>query len=394
MKVLQVSVGRVYPPTKGSHHRKHGLVKAFPDLGDEVTRYCFSGDYRRYVRGETRREIAIGDGYTEIRRLDPLLDITKLPVLFGHPLVAFSLAFDRYVPRELVELADEADVVVVEEPWQVAGIATRTDTPTVYSSHNVETEYYEHVRRAPAGRWAHAGVTDIERRALDTCDALVCTSDRDRTLFEETYGVTVPVVVSPNGTDRDVSPAGQRRSVDLEDAYGISDDDYVAVFLGSNHPPNVAAAKRSLRVVARARQDGCNLQLLLLGDVRDAVETDRSYVTAPGYVDDLDAHLSACDLALNPSTRGGGTNVKMFDYFASGLAVVTTPFGARGIDVTDGVDSVVRDVDEFDEAVRTLLTDATRRRGIGERAAALVRESYTWNSISRSLNRSLRERFG
>ena len=38
--------------------------------------------------------------------------------------------------------------------------------------------------------------------------------------------------------------------------------------------------------------------------------------------------FDAADVALNPMQSGSGTNLKMLDYFAAGLPVVTTAIGA------------------------------------------------------------------
>ena len=44
--------------------------------------------------------------------------------------------------------------------------------------------------------------------------------------------------------------------------------------------------------------------------------------------------LQSADLALNPMRTGSGTNLKIVEYFAAGIPVVSTPFGARGLEET------------------------------------------------------------
>ena len=41
------------------------------------------------------------------------------------------------------------------------------------------------------------------------------------------------------------------------------------------------------------------------------------------------------DLAINPVTTGSGTNLKMLDYMAAGVPVLSTPHGARGLGLLD-----------------------------------------------------------
>ncbi|MEZ5371209.1 MAG: glycosyltransferase [Microthrixaceae bacterium] len=56
-------------------------------------------------------------------------------------------------------------------------------------------------------------------------------------------------------------------------------------------------------------------------------------VAALGRVEDdvLAEYLAGADLALNPIDEGSGSNLKLIDYFAAGVPVITTPVGARGI---------------------------------------------------------------
>ena len=46
--------------------------------------------------------------------------------------------------------------------------------------------------------------------------------------------------------------------------------------------------------------------------------------------------LAAADVALNPVLHGSGTNLKVIEYLASGVPVVSTAFGVRGLEVGNG----------------------------------------------------------
>ena len=49
-----------------------------------------------------------------------------------------------------------------------------------------------------------------------------------------------------------------------------------------------------------------------------------------GYVEDLKPLYAAADIGLNPVTYGSGTSVKVIEYLAAGLRVVSTAAGMRG----------------------------------------------------------------
>jgi len=102
-------------------------------------------------------------------------------------------------------------------------------------------------------------------------------------------------------------------------------------------------------------------------------------------VDEFEAHFDLADIALNPITTGAGTNIKLFDYFARGLPVVSTPFGIRGIDLEDGTHACIVDLDEFSDTIRQLLESPEQRDRIGEAGRTLVADKYTWETISKRL---------
>ena len=92
-------------------------------------------------------------------------------------------------------------------------------------------------------------------------------------------------------------------------------------------------------------------------------------------------------ILVAPIYGGGGTRYKNLESFASGLPVVTTSIGIRGIDARDGIEVIVRDdPKEIVEAVVKLIKDITMYKKIAENAKKLVREKYDWDPIAKDLS--------
>jgi len=75
--------------------------------------------------------------------------------------------------------------------------------------------------------------------------------------------------------------------------------------------------------------------------------------------------------------------VKMLDYFAAGVPVISTAHGARGLAVSDGVHLCLSEIDGFPAALRRSREDAEAARS--ERVVAarrLVEECYDWDVIA------------
>jgi len=135
---------------------------------------------------------------------------------------------------------------------------------------------------------------------------------------------------------------------------------------------------------------GSELHLLVVGSVGEHLSRTSDNVHVVGYVDDLQSVLGMADIALNPATSGGGSNVKLLDYFAAGLAVVSTPFGAEGFDVADGDQLLIRERDSFVEGIELLSGDETYRDELANSALQTVTENYTWENLSERLRTILK----
>ena len=103
-----------------------------------------------------------------------------------------------------------------------------------------------------------------------------------------------------------------------------------------------------------------------------------------GTVPDIRPYLAEAAVAVVPLLVGGGTRLKIFEAMAMQKAVVSTPLGAEGLDVTSGVDVQLVDAGrEFADAVVDLLTDDDKRRKMAAAARRLVEENYSAETIAR-----------
>ena len=143
-------------------------------------------------------------------------------------------------------------------------------------------------------------------------------------------------------------------------------------------------------LLPRLARLGCRVQLLGIGrEPPPLVEHPDVYL--PGSVDELAGPLKACDLAVVPLTSGGGTRMKILDYFAAGLPVISTTKGCEGLPVSDGEQLLIRDDwDAFAQAVADLLENDDQRRALGEAGHELAR-SLSWQEIAARYDRLFRK---
>lgn len=103
--------------------------------------------------------------------------------------------------------------------------------------------------------------------------------------------------------------------------------------------------------------------------------------------------LHAADVALNPIEVGSGTNLKLIQYMAAGLAVISSEAGVRGIERGKEI-CIVVERPWFAETLRALLSDAEGRAVLGHEARQEAERSYDWGVVmdraSQGINALLR----
>jgi glycosyltransferase involved in cell wall biosynthesis len=99
-----------------------------------------------------------------------------------------------------------------------------------------------------------------------------------------------------------------------------------------------------------------------------------------------EALLSVAAIAINPMSEGSGTNMKMLDYLAAGVPVVSTEVGARGLELDRGRHARIVPLERFPTAIRASLEEspdeADARAREGRRH---VEEHFDWAVVARGL---------
>jgi glycosyltransferase involved in cell wall biosynthesis len=313
-------------------------------------------------------------------------------------LVPLTPAFERALERSL----EGASGVILCHPF-LAEVAhrLRPDLPMIYDAHNAEIALKGQLL---GGRPEAAHLVDEVR----TSEALAChqsafiavASPDDVATLSREYGVRPEkMILVPNGVDTQAKAfvTSQERKANKASwraAYpalaGMGVPDHLALFVASWHPPNIQAAKAIVAMAPELPE----AQFLLVGSHADALDPNDlpGNVTQMGPVSEatLSRLLATADVGLNPMLSGGGSNLKMFEYLAVGLPVVTTAVGARGLAGGGERAFSVETIERFPSAISALLEHA---QGAGRQARAgrkLVETVYDWEVLAGSLRQRIR----
>ena len=391
MRLLQITHLPVYPPKRGGDHRKHGIVTDFVTNGDTVDRFSQAAYLDDYTDLELTKQVRIEDFYTEYNYMNPLYSLHRLFLLFDLPYLYRGLPLRIWLPRRLHNLMERADVILVEEPWQVPAIQHHAEeTPVVYSSHNVESAKFQPDQYPLFGTQLQTILKRIERKAVEESDMLVCVSEDDEETFKREFGASCPTLVAPNGIyASSIRTQNVEGHEEVRERHGI-DDEFVGLFVGANYGPNIDAVQQTIDMMDDFSSD---FHLLIVGSVADEISCSRPDVTFTGFVDDIEPYYDVADVGLNPMRIGGGTNIKLLDYFARSLPVISTPFGMRGFDNSSDV-CLVSELPSFPEAVSRLRQDDSLSETLAANGREFVKNSYTWERVSSLVRDGLKADFG
>jgi glycosyltransferase involved in cell wall biosynthesis len=160
-------------------------------------------------------------------------------------------------------------------------------------------------------------------------------------------------------------------------------DGLIAVFGGSFYQANFHAADEIIALARRSPQ----VTFLILGGICDyqplKVANQRNLIRL-GQVDEDTkwTAFSIADIGLNPMQEGSGSAVKMFEYAAAGLTILTTPWGARGVPLSAEREILVREPTVWADLLHQYAAlDPEERKRIGCRAREVVLASADWTII-------------
>jgi glycosyltransferase involved in cell wall biosynthesis len=295
----------------------------------------------RPLRAETREGVLI---QPHLFATNALL---ALPGTVMPNVVALSLQPASLGPRRLLAHAHAFDVVQFELPGYARLMqALRGRTKVVYSAHNVEADLVKGQARVLPGA-QYRRVRSVEARAVGASDLVVACTAADADRLRELYGGGRYTVV-PNGFDASLAGSRKELRASARAELGLSDEEKALIFIGGGARHNrdaIAFVHDQVlpRLIGRAR-------LLVVG--KAGADLERDDRTLPlGWVEDLRGVLAAADVGLNPVEYGSGSNLKMAEYLAAGLPVVTTPVGARGF---EGAGVRVASLEEFAGAIESV----------------------------------------
>jgi len=250
----------------------------------------------------------------------------------------------------------------------------------VLVEHNVE---YERLKEQEPSltHEQYLRLRDVEVGLCNQSNAVICVSENDRRILRNDGVGRGLMHYIPHGVDLSTFDAAQAR--DIRKEQGWSDDTGILVYHGTyEYPPNLEAIKVMAReILPRMEQRGRKIRVLAVGK-KPPPEPVHEHVHFTGSIPIVAEALKAADIAVVPLLKGGGTRMKIIDYFACGIPVISTSKGIEGIPVTSGNEAFIEDDwDEICNHIETLLDNRQRHDEVVAAARRFV-EPLDWRQLA------------
>lgn len=289
--------------------------------------------------------------------------------------------------EELNRSISESDMVILSHPYLSPEVKKYIgNKPYIYEAQDIEymLKKYMLPNNETSEKLLKA-VFDIEKECCQNSGFIMACSKDDKQKLSELYNIPLDkIIIVPNGVDADLvkftnfeSRKANKKKLGIE-------NEKIVLFMGSWHQPNLEACKYIFKLAEKTPE----IKYLLMGS-QCLYFRNKKIPKNVGLLGVLDedakqAVLDAVDVALNPMMSGSGTNLKMFEYMAAGIPVITTEFGARGIGEKDFF--ILSSINEMDSDIcKALYGHDLDMCKLTNSVRKYIEENFDWSKIANIL---------
>ena len=274
----------------------------------------------------------------------------------------YHLALFRALKRR------DPDVILISQPWGVFSTwfvvkkIFQRSLLIIHDSHNVESEYPNIIMKDSSipkviKLFYRLSIGWIEKLAVKYADYTFAISYENKKTFVRKYNTNPERIrVVPPVIPMEVSISSRGRPEKKS-------SEIWAVFHGIYRTvQNREAFELIMHKLAPRFKKYKNFKFIVFG--KGLLKFDKENVVSFGFVDNVWGVLERCDIAVVPLVSGEGVKLKMLDYIAVGLPIVTTKKGAEGLELVNGKHAIIVDDvnEEFVRVIKYLMYNPKARK--------------------------------
>ncbi|MCL2046626.1 MAG: glycosyltransferase family 4 protein [Oscillospiraceae bacterium] len=310
---------------------------------------------------------------------------------FTNEIANDCISFSRYM-SDIVSVANivrtissDSDIIIVEHPYVFKLIKKiYGNSKTIwYRAHNVEYNYALATYNDNNDKQKIADeIFNIEHECCEDVDLILTISQIDADILSELYGIS------------------HNKILNISAGYDFKESDFVlpsikaskknsrfdALFISSAAPMAIKAVDKLISFAEMIPLVHFNI-IGSVGMPFINIALPKN-VTVTGLVDEDTkiSYLETADLAVNLIESGSGLNIKVFEFFAYGIPVISTNFGMRGIKAENGKDfvltnsgTIMNDIEIFRQM------EMNKKDALALNAFNLLIREYSWHHVARKV---------
>jgi glycosyltransferase involved in cell wall biosynthesis len=324
--------------------------------------------------------------YSSLRKLAlnilPFHKLDDLPMSISSDSMATRLKFSaslNFLTRTLRKL--KPDILLAESPlagWITSLAASKLSMRYIIDVHGLT---FAEARGRGDKNWQQ--IMDIESTAFENCDYLVVVSKKMKEYLSDEFGLSESkIAVAPNGCEPQEVVA--KYKIPLKVIYAGNFSYYEKV------DDLLEVAKAANPKIFKFYLCGAGP---LKNKITEKIRKERIPINYLGYIPRqwIYTLLSKMQIGLVPSTtdiaRKVACPIKVFDYLACGLPVITPNVGDWGelIEKEDcGIRIDQNFVEEYSQALKALSIESNWRKA-ADNASRVAKEQCSWNKVLQPL---------
>jgi glycosyltransferase involved in cell wall biosynthesis len=295
--------------------------------------------------------------------------------------------YDPFFVFKIRKLIYGANIVQIEQ--QTAGVLIVPVTvkiwkkPVVVDCHDV----FQSLNVEHTFKFRRVLETFFEIFVYKSASLILAVSEKEKKILTSCGIMEEKIKVTPNGVDTEGFANSATNLAKVKRKYGL--DNYrIVVFVGNmEYLPNLEAVELiATKIAPTVCKEVDNVKFLIVGRYVKAINSPNLIFT--GTVKDVAELLAISDVAIAPLFRGSGTRLKILEYLACSLPVISTTKGVEGLNLKNGTSLIIEDdINEFAKSIIKLL----KNKDLSEKLRRNARKSildYDWKKISAQLHKN------
>lgn len=387
MNIAIITTEVPYPDNSGGRKYTWERIKKLRQLGNNILLYSIEEEViSKKDKFELKKYCDEIKFYNRRNKIISILDFIK-------PFSAIS-RYSKNMKKTLKEdiISKKIDILIVDMPQLIYNIPQKCKIPIVLSQHNIEYKTFFNISKKSSNKIKKiiyfleaVRFKKFEEKFYKTNTIKLFTfiSKNDKQYFEKKYNLTNTLLV-PMGIEY------IKQNLDKSIIHNKM------VFVGKmSYHPNEEAAKWFVNNIFPMIKSKChNIKLYLVGKdpSKELIKLGNNSIIVTGTVDDVNKYIDEADIVVIPLLSGGGVKIKLIEALSRNKIVVTTSKGIEGTEFVNKKHVLVVDNEvEFANTCINVLNNIDDYKYLIDNSEEILTNIYSWESISKIYNNSLRE---